>query len=74
MRFRGKGHLDYSKSSIQYNMATYIAMLDVCHPHYFGLTTSESLPAYFAGSERYAFLKTDAFGNTLSNIADSIGR
>ena len=37
----------------------------------------ESLPAYgagFSGFEGYAFLKTDEFGNTLSNIAKSIGR
>jgi hypothetical protein len=37
----------------------------------------ESLPAYgagFSGFERYAFIKTDEFGNTLSNIAKSIGR
>lgn len=37
----------------------------------------ESLPAYgagFSGFEGYAFLKTDEFGNTLSNIASSIGR
>jgi len=37
----------------------------------------ESLPAYgtgFSGFEGYAFLKTDEFGNTLSNIANSIGR
>jgi hypothetical protein len=37
----------------------------------------ESLPAYgagFSGFKGYAFLKTDEFGNTLSNIAKSIGR
>jgi hypothetical protein len=37
----------------------------------------ESLPAYgasFSGCEGYTFLKTDEFGNTLSNIANSIGR